>query len=432
MAGAINQIRVLHVDDEPDLADLVATYLEDEDDRLVVETAHRASEGMELLDDRVFDCVISDYDMPGMDGIDFLATVREEYLDLPFILFTGKGSEEVASEAIATGVSDYLQKQAGTEQYELLANRVTNAVEQYHAQQEAATLRRIRDIVADVNRVLVHASSRQEIEAQICEIIASAEFYRFAWIGEHNPETGTVDPRTSAGIHGDYLDGIEVRIDESATGQGPTGRAVREREIATMQNIPEAEEYEPWREEALERGYRSSAAIPLLYEEDLYGILNVYADRTDAFDEREQGLLAELAGDIGHALHHQQVRQELRSERDRFRHLVEGIENYAIFMLDAEGNVATWNAGAEQIKGYTEEEIVGQHYRKFFPRDAIEQGRPEELLATAEREGVVEDEDWRLRKDGSQFHADITLTALYDDEGSLRGFAKVTRNMSDQ
>ncbi|WP_276276194.1 response regulator [Haloarcula regularis] len=304
MAGASNQIRVLHVDDEPNLADLVATYLENEDDRLVVETAHRASEGLELLDEGSFDCVVSDYDMSGMDGIDFLATVREKSPDLPFILFTGKGSEEVASDAIATGVSDYLQKQTGTEQYELLANRVTNAVEQYHAQREAATLRRIRDIVADVTRVLVHASSREEIEAKLCERIANTEFYRFAWIGEYNPETGTVDPRTSAGIDGDYLDDIEVRIDESATGNGPTGRAIREREIATMQNIPEAEEYEPWREAALERGYRSSAAIPLRYEGGLYGVLNVYADRTGAFDERERDLLTELAGDIGHALHH--------------------------------------------------------------------------------------------------------------------------------
>ncbi|WP_276276195.1 PAS domain-containing protein [Haloarcula regularis] len=101
-------------------------------------------------------------------------------------------------------------------------------------------------------------------------------------------------------------------------------------------------------------------------------------------------------------------------------------------MLDAEGNVATWNTGAEQIKGYSEEEVVGRHYREFFTEDAVEEGRPETLLAIAEREGAVEDVGWRLRKDGSRFRADVTLTALFDDEGALRGFAKVTREMTDQ
>jgi PAS domain S-box-containing protein len=129
------QIRILHVDDEPDFAVLTGTFLEREDDRFTVETATSADEGLENITDRPPDCVVSDYNMPGGDGLEFLQAVREEYPDLPFILFTGKGSEEVASEALRTGATDYIQKRSGSEQYELLANRIENAVEQYRSEE---------------------------------------------------------------------------------------------------------------------------------------------------------------------------------------------------------------------------------------------------------------------------------------------------------
>jgi len=135
-------VRVLHVDDEPGLADVAATYLEREDDRIAVRSATSVAEGLEVLETREIDCVVSDYDMPGRNGIDFLEAVRETYPDLPFILYTGKGSEEVASEAVSAGVTDYMQKESGTDQYAVLANRVTNSVEQYRAEREAERTRR--------------------------------------------------------------------------------------------------------------------------------------------------------------------------------------------------------------------------------------------------------------------------------------------------
>ncbi|MFC6887998.1 PAS domain S-box protein [Halorubrum trueperi] len=129
----MDEIRVLHVDDEPDFSDLTATFLEREDDRFVVETATSSADGLSALADGSFDCVISDYDMPSRTGIEFLRDVRAERPDLPFVLFTGKGSEEIASDAIRAGATDYLQKGIGTEQYELLANRIRNAVSQYRS-----------------------------------------------------------------------------------------------------------------------------------------------------------------------------------------------------------------------------------------------------------------------------------------------------------
>ncbi len=132
MAG---EIRVLHVDDDPNLADVSSTILERESAELTVETVTHPDEGLERLDSEVFDCIVSDYDMPRTNGIEFLEAVREDHPDLPFILFTGKGSEEIASEAISAGVTDYLQKAAGTEQYAVLANRIQNAAEAHRSEQ---------------------------------------------------------------------------------------------------------------------------------------------------------------------------------------------------------------------------------------------------------------------------------------------------------
>jgi PAS domain S-box-containing protein len=122
----------------------------------------------------------------------------------------------------------------------------------------------------------------------------------------------------------------------------------------------------------------------------------------------------------------------LRQSEERFRLLIEGVQDYAIFMLDPQGNVASWNVGAERIKGWKAEEIIGRHFSCFYPPDAVAQGRPDWELRTARQQGRVEDEGWRQRKDGSRFWANAIITALYDKEGGLRGFAKVTRDMTER
>ncbi|KAB1196088.1 MULTISPECIES: response regulator [Haloferax] len=128
-------VRVLHVDDEPSLTDLVSIFLEREagDVDLSVTTSNSGTDALERLRQERIDCIVSDYDMPGLDGLAFLRAVRSEHPDLPFILFTGKGSEDVARDAFQVGATDYMQKDTGTDQYTVLANRVINAVSQYRA-----------------------------------------------------------------------------------------------------------------------------------------------------------------------------------------------------------------------------------------------------------------------------------------------------------
>ncbi|RLM63942.1 PAS domain S-box protein [Halorubrum sp. Atlit-8R] len=128
-----SSLRVLHVDDDPAYLDLTATYLERIDEAFAVTSETDVDDALETLDDEAIDCVVSDYDMPQADGLELLQRVRDRGIEIPFVLFTGKGSEEIASEAISAGATDYIQKRGGNDQYEVLANRVRNAVDQHRS-----------------------------------------------------------------------------------------------------------------------------------------------------------------------------------------------------------------------------------------------------------------------------------------------------------
>ncbi|MCT9094833.1 response regulator [Haloarchaeobius sp. HME9146] len=417
------RVHVLCVDDEPDLVELTSTFLEQESDRIVTTATTSVDDALDHLASAPVDCIVSDYQMPGQDGLTFLDAVRAEYGDLPFVLFTGKGSEEIASEAISRGVTDYLQKSQGADQYTVLANRVQNAVrghrsekraenyleatpdaivivdpdgrirqvnerteslfgydrstlvgervelliperfretyDTYHQEYVESPSRRVlgadydlvgrrrdetefpidvtlssmsvdghvevivsvRDAtvrheheraLAELNRInrtirettsgVIAASTREEVEQSVCTTLAESEPYLFAWVGRVGDEREVL-PTAWAGIEEGYLDSIIVTTDETPTGQGPGGRAARLHEPQAMQNVNEDPTFEPWREEAGKRGFESVASIPILHDDTCYGLVNVYADRPEAFDERELSVLADLGRTTGHAIH---------------------------------------------------------------------------------------------------------------------------------
>jgi len=124
------------------------------------------------------------------------------------------------------------------------------------------------------------------------------------------------------------------------------------------------------------------------------------------------------------------MEQALRDSEERIRLMVEGVSDYAIFMLDVNGHVASWNRGAERIKGYTSSDIIGKHFSIFYPADDAQNGKPQRLLQIAQDTGQVSDEGWRVRKDGSLFRASVVITAVRDHEGKLRGFSKITRDVT--
>jgi PAS domain S-box-containing protein len=127
-----------------------------------------------------------------------------------------------------------------------------------------------------------------------------------------------------------------------------------------------------------------------------------------------------------------QAAELLRQSEERFRLMLENVRDYGIFMLDPAGHVVSWNAGAERIKGYRAAEILGQHFSRFYSPEDVERGKPKHELLVAAAEGRLEDEGWRLRKDGTRFWANVVITALRDQMGNLRGFAKVTRDITER
>src|SRR5262249_37559661 len=127
---------------------------------------------------------------------------------------------------------------------------------------------------------------------------------------------------------------------------------------------------------------------------------------------------------------------QLQRSQDQFRRLVQGVTDYSLYMLDPTGKVASWNAGAQRIKGYAPEEIIGQHFSRFYTEEDRQNGEPERALATARREGRFEKESWRVRKNGERFWANVIIDAIREGEGEgegeIIGFAKITRDITEQ
>lgn len=117
---------------------------------------------------------------------------------------------------------------------------------------------------------------------------------------------------------------------------------------------------------------------------------------------------------------------------DSFRLLVESFKDYAMFMLDVTGHVISWSPDAQRLKGYRASEIIGKHFSCFYPADAVQRGIPDQNLAAALRDGCHEDEGWRVRKDGTRFWANVIITVLRNKDGSPRGFAKLTRDLTER
>ena len=167
-------------------------------------------------------------------------------------------------------------------------------------------------------------------------------------------------------------------------------------------------------------------------ESSYYGTIRTAGDDPDTrrFEFSEQPLRDESGTVVGRVGVVKPAEQSARPEQ--FASFVDEVTDYAIFLLTPDGGVLTWNDGARRLKGYSEEEIVGQHFSVFYTPEAVAGGVPERMLDRAREAGRAEDQGWRVRKDGSHFWADVALTAIHDDDGTLRGFTKVTRDLTYQ
>ncbi|AEG14553.1 metal dependent phosphohydrolase with GAF sensor [Desulfofundulus kuznetsovii DSM 6115] len=189
-------------------------------------------------------------------------------------------------------------------------------------------------ITREVNHLLLEVREESELFKRICELLAGLEFIRFAWIGLAEKETFGVTPIAHSGFENGYLRSVKVTWDDSQTDPGPTGAAIRTGEPVVVRDICCDPQHTPWREEAVRRGYASSAAVPLVHEGEVVGILNVYSHLPDAFDPEEMAFLAEIAGDIALGIKRLRLERKLDETVVRLRQMLYGTVEALSRMLE--------------------------------------------------------------------------------------------------
>lgn len=316
MAGAP---RVLHVEDNDFFARVAAGILADDYD-MDVHTVENAGKALDRLELERFDCVVSDYEMPGMDGLEFLDAVRETHPEIPFILLTGGGSEQIASKAISAGVTDYLKKGDGKEQFAVLANRIENAIARRRTERLSERQIEVNDLIWDVSQAVLQASSREAIEETVCEQFADSEPYVLSWVGKVDEETATVRPKVSAGVEQRYLNAVVLDADREGGDRVPVREAVETRTVQVEQQARLEENFEIDNGAGGEDGEQYAvAAIPLVYEERAYGVLSVWSNVRHAFDETERRVLSKFGNNLAYAIDSVQTRKELVRREQRLQ-----------------------------------------------------------------------------------------------------------------
>jgi PAS domain-containing protein/DNA-binding CsgD family transcriptional regulator len=183
-----------------------------------------------------------------------------------------------------------------------------------HQRNQLQALNNLNKVIHEITSAVIDQSTREEIERTVCERLAESESYQFAWIGDVNTTTQTVNPRSKAGIEG-YLDGITISVDpDDERSGGPTGRALRTGEPQITHDIRADSSHDPWREHIEQYGFRSSAAVPIVHEGTVYGVINIYTDRPYGFDGQERAVICQLGEIVGHAIAATERKQALMSD----------------------------------------------------------------------------------------------------------------------
>ncbi|MFB6134738.1 MAG: response regulator [Halanaeroarchaeum sp.] len=270
----MNAISVLHVDDDRAIADLTAASLERVDHRIEVQTAETAAEGLAVLGEDRIDCVVSDYDMPEMNGPAFLGAVREDHPELSFIPFTSKGSEEIASEAISAGVTDYLHNHPAATETNLwsIESRMPFPTTWRSPASEHARI--IDEVPKTITAVIAADDPTGVFEAACCSIAAAdpycvaiaidpaeegASLEPTCWASE---DRGFLDVVREVGVSLDVVQEVGVSLEDGPRGRGLGGRG-EDRRDPDRTDPADDSAFEPWRDHAKSWGFESLAAVPL-------------------------------------------------------------------------------------------------------------------------------------------------------------------------
>jgi PAS domain S-box-containing protein len=374
-------IDILYIDDEKDLLEICKYYLEKSED-LHVAIALSAAEAFKLIEEHNFDAIISDYQMPRMDGIEFLKSLRSMGNDMPFILFTGRGREEVVIEALNSGADFYLQKGGNPKaQFHELEYKVREAVRRSRAERDLHRLNKELLAIKECNKAMIRARTEQELLDDICRIVGDIAGYKLAWIGMgQDDDAKSILPVAWSGLYDEYVKNIHASWGDNERGRGVTGSAIRSGSTVFIHDFTSDERMLPWRDTALKLGFHSSISIPLKGENKTFGSLTLYSDKTNGFSADETSLLEEMAGDLAFGIISLRTTKE-RAEAEKaklvseeklnslFKNMLNGFA-YCQMVFDDQGRPLDFiyldvNAAFTKLTGL--ENVIGRRVTDIIP-----------------------------------------------------------------
>ncbi|EMA33882.1 response regulator [Haloarcula japonica] len=378
-----SRISVLHVDDEPGLAETAAGFLRHENEGFSVATVTSASEGLERLAEAAFDCVVSDYNMPEMNGIDFLRAVRATYPELPFVLFTGKGSEDIASDAISAGVSDYLQKRGGAERYTLLANRIENLVAQHRAEEGLRTRVRQQAAVADLGQYALRGCGLDALFERAVESVSEGLDTEYSKVLEYRPTSDDLLLRTGVG----WQPGL---VGEAAVGAGDESQAgytLKTAEPVVVEDLRTETRFSgpPL---LVDHDVVSGISVIIGTPEDPWGVLGTHTTAQRRFTEDDITFVRSVANVLTDAIEREQLEQDLQQAEQRYRTLLENFPAGSVFMYDDELRYLIARGEQLSVLGLTPADIEGKTMDEVFPPDVVTEQTPRYRAALEGEEQV--------------------------------------------
>jgi len=359
-------LRVLFIDDSEDDALLLAHELKRGGYDLYYERVDSPEAMKAALEARPWDVVVSDYSMPLFSGGEALKVFKANGADIPFILVSGRMGEEAAVALMKAGAHNYVPK----DKLKLLVPSLERelrevVVRQRHreADDKVVKLNRIYSVLNSVNHLIIRSADRSALFEGACRIAVDEGLFKMAWVGLVDDDARTVVPVACVGCEEGYLKDITISSDNRPEGNGPTGTAVRTVLHCINNDTEHNPVMQPWRDEALRRGFRSSASFPLTFEGKSIGTFTVYADKPGYFDEEEVGLLDGLAADISYAMwsmEQGELRKKAEAEAgdlsEKLRMLVDEALIGAYIIQD--GRFVFVNPRFEELSGYSTEELL--------------------------------------------------------------------------
>jgi len=283
-------------------------------------------------------------------------------------------------------------------------------------------LNRLYGVLSHVSQAITRHRDRDELFRNVCRIAVEQGSFRMAWIGVWDEGSDQVQPVAHWGHEEGYLEAITISTTDQALGRGPTGSALREGRHVICADLENDPRTAPWREEALKRGYRSSAAFPLRTCGKVTGAFNVYSPDKAVFDPEIVALLDEVAADIGFALDTMVQEEQRRMAEELLRQQAQTLSQVhdSIISTDMDGRIRSWNRGAERLFGYSQAEAIGRHISFIYPKEQHE-FLEREIIAPLRLKGSHEIEVQMRNHAGESFYAHLSLSLVHDSKGTPAG-----------